>query len=109
MDLISDFYNAYIGPLLGETIAGTCTKTSSMASLEQNDTLDAANKYYTVYCDALNFISNTNDALVEPAGLELRQEILAPASEAAAALNALLRQASSAEDAIIKTLEELTQ
>lgn len=108
-DLISEFYDTYIAPLISDSRPRTCSKTSAMTTLEQGRTANAASKYYTVYCDALNFINTTSDALVEPAVLDLQQQVATPASDAATALNDLLVDVPSATDSINQLFKELTK
>lgn len=100
---INDFYNAYISPLQEDPRPITCTKTPAMESLEQGRTLEAAQKYYTLYCQAVDFLANPEDS-------EAFQQSVRPlADDALEALNNILIDVPSAEMNISIILKELKQ
>ena len=100
---INDFYNAYISPLQEDPRPTTCAKTSAMESLEQGRTLEAAQKYYTLYCQAVETLAYYENS-------EAFQQSVHPlADDALEALNSILIEVPSAEMNISSILKELKQ
>lgn len=108
-DLIEKFYNAYIAPIFDKTRPSTCNKTPDMLNLEQNNTVQAADKYYMVYCEALAFANSTGDIFTEATMSELKRQVSVAATEAASSFNTILIKVPSATNTIKNTLEELTK
>ena len=108
VNLIQQFYDIYISPLSGNSRPVTCSETKDMTDLNKGDTAEAAQKYYTLYCSAINFLNTHNGNLYDSDTAELyRQAVIVSASEAANALNKLLVEVPSATGDINKLLEEL--
>lgn len=103
VSIINDFYNAYVAPLAQTPRPSTCEKTSAMEALEVGDTAKAAGQYYSLYCQALEFLSQSDDYLA------LQQSIRPEADSAAESLNSILIIVPSAEYQISNLFEELTQ
>lgn len=100
---INDFYNAYISPLEKDPRPTVCTKTPAMESLEQGSTAEAAQKYYTLYCQTIESLSQYADT-------EAFQQSIRPlADDALEALNNTLIDVPSAEKDIANILKELKQ
>lgn len=108
-DLIEKFYNAYIAPIFDKTRPSTCSKTPDMLNLEQNNTVQAADKYYMVYCEALAFANSTGDIFAEATMSELKRQVSVATTEAANSLNSILIEVPSATNTVNNTLEELTK
>ena len=101
IDIIYEFYNTYITPLFDTSRPASCTKTQDMIALEKDNTKEAANEYYTLYCESLNFLKESDDANL------LKDAIAEQANKAAASLNSILTKTSSASEPLNNLLEEL--
>lgn len=103
ISLINDFHDTYILPLSKDPRPSTCAKTPEMEALEQGQTAETAAKYFSLYCQAVDFLNKSNDYTA------LQQSIATQAADAANSLNQLLIEVPSAEDKINKLFEEFTK
>ena len=103
ISLINDFHDAYILPLSKDPRPSTCAKTPEMEALEQGQTAETAAKYFSLYCQAVDFLNKSNDYTT------LQQSIATQAADAANSLNQLLIEVPSAEDKINRLFEEFTK
>ena len=103
ISLINDFHDAYILPLSKDPRPSTCAKTPEMEALEQGQTAETAAKYFSLYCQAVDFLNKSNDYTA------LQQSIATQAADAANSLNQLLIEVPSAEDKINRLFEEFTK
>lgn len=103
LSVINDFYNAYYYPLLQTPRPSTCDKTPEMLALEQGPTLMVATQYYSLYCQAVTFLSQSDDYTL------LSQETAAQATDAANSLSLLLVNVPSAQKQIDALFTELTR
>lgn len=103
ISLINNFYDAYVLPLSKEPRPSTCAKTPEMGALEQGQTAETAAKYFSLYCQAVDFLNKSNDYTA------LQQSIAVQAADAANSLNQLLVEVPSAEDEIKILFEEFTK
>lgn len=101
VNTISSFYNAFIAPLntLDEGKSLSCSKTEKISALiSDSSTSDAANKYFTVYCEVIDDYSNIDDWEA------FMDSISSQTMEASKSFGTLLKDVDSANEEKIKKL-----